>query len=724
MHSRQQRYRTRRKRGKVVKILEPGEEEKFDVSAAKVLISDKERRDKLRYTALKLSRDLTKKGIDNLEGLYDVPSKSQLEIMTIPSIKKFLDRGLKYIEENGLQMDYAESTHLVSSAIKTEEKERSVEKARSSQVQSTKISSLPTGFYKPQTSEERIRARFDAGYIDPNQSNAPIDEFSVELVKQMPGRTESKRTTEEEEYGREKSRHYGEIITRTRQRGMPGARESYVRNIYASKGEIEKNELARDIMSSSGSLYTRLFNKLQFYPGIDAKYVANKLTNLKMDLFHDDVEFITRFVEETPHLTEGQHRAILDEFFNIQKPDEPIAQDYTGSMIPVDEHIDELDKQLDVFTPANREVRANMDDVEPDSDIKETLGEEKSDNTSEVKDYDKGFDPIKGLPENKESYDNSYSLSYGDGYDGENGALSANASSYLMTENKEQKGAEWIHDDIKRGQAFISRAHDLERSEGYTERVANLFDSGESIIENARKQIDKIQDAASDPMKALDAAEQFSEVLKDPQGAAMKVGELLKDEVKSRAEDLARGVIPKDAPGVLDDMRGLLESKIQDTIEGGISEGAGGLGEIARRIPFGVHVPHMQAERVPTGQPVPYRQGQPIPTGRVVPHMQARPIPTGQQVPYREGQQIPIGQPVPYAQAQPIPIGQPVPLTRAQRVELRDNDELRKYTGSVRIKRKPVKKISRRRSHNQVGMIQRGVAESKAYKNVFNSTFS
>jgi len=152
-------------------------------------------------------------------------------------------------------------------------------------------------------------------------------------------------------------------------------------------------------------------------------------------------------------------------------------------------------------------------------------------------------EPTKTLPKLPNADRHAYGLIYGDGYNDSTplGNVGGNV------------------DQIEESKSHSSTFADLVERE----RVSNI--EQDIDVEEVSQRMGHVEDLLQDPRVAA---------------AAEKTAEFFKNEAKRRISRRLGGEVPKEAQGVLDDMKGILSSGERDRQNGGYSEGPGGTGEL------------------------------------------------------------------------------------------------------------------------------------------------
>lgn len=637
-------------------------------------------KERLEISLYRVTDELRGNGVEQFgeDDLIIVPYPSQIKKMAPKKRDKIFKYAIKFVEENGLQYKYPETMGL-KNLLLTEETRLTTERLRAAQVNATKIETVRPQ-RAPETAGQRIRRNMNKrAFLDNSQTNSvPFPTSSVD----------NSMTSEE------------------------NAINKLARDIAVDKDPT--GELAR-VCGGATITYMKLLETA--YKAQSKEEIAQTIAELTYDTW--DVEKQERAMKALTRIWE-----VSQEWTEESKEtQETLNQNAQGSLIPTDLSLDAYDKSQSGINPKELEEKADSSDdivtgqqLEPDDNKEQTQLAVTADRAPRNQLYEEtvqALEPTGELKKIADAWDNSYSLVYGDGYQGGNPVLgTAGASEQFVKDvrNGMDHVAQFTMDE---GQRKIDEAVRLAREGAPDHQYGPLYNQGKAMmaegqdmmrefekmqhsnlpsVQKAKEQVaqtvqNKFQEVLEDPNKALNALEQFGEVIKDPKGAVMKTGEMVADEMKRRTEDYALGKLPKDAPGVFDDMKGVLSSAVEDRKEGGHSQGAGGTGEI-----------NDYFERL-------RQAGGRIQGGVLSRARGARPDVGGQRQMGTSGTSTSSYFP------------------QSDNSLPKDDDELRKYTGSLKIARKPVPKISRKKAHNQVYAVQRGIAEYNAYKTVFNSSF-
>lgn len=267
------------------------------------------------------------------------------------------------------------------------------------------------------------------------------------------------------------------------------------------------------------------------------------------------------------------------------------------------------------------------------------------------KKYD--FEPTDRLSSIPGAAENAFSLIYGDGYEDNSylGNAVAEEASDIAGEFKEQ-----VEGRAKEFRVAGEKAAFDFATTGDTSSAAQMANDVKDQV------MGHVRDFASDPR----------------QGVASRAEAIGRD-LADRAASRISGRVPRDAPGVFDEMKGILNGALESKERGGYSEGAGGTGNL------------------PAG-PV-YRNQHGVGHGRAIDHDGSGGLSQAERdhMPFNERQLAYLHQFNPHMAG--------------------------KLAGPTKIKKKKPRRISSKRTSQQIDIVQQGNAAAAAYRDVFKTSF-
>ena len=381
--------------------------------------------------------------------------------------------------------------------------------------------------------------------------------------------------------------------------------------------------------------------------------------NIDEDEVRNLTESMSRYITGEP-LTSDQKDDLLNDIFRAT-PNMKLSDSVTADLLKLTDNFSS-NPSLAIDQGDEGDVMVEYDENPMLELIKPNTDESKYDQTERkynveppvqqpieskaLEEVEQSFEPTKDIAEVAGAFENAFSLIYGSEYD----------SAVYGTEN------------IERVKNFVEQSklmREIGEKHGIKEYIeygkSGLIESGEEVLKSAKKTgIESLKDIATDVMTGGEL---------DPWAAATSVAENVLAEGARRVRERVAGEVPRDAPGQLDELGGILRGGR------GFSEGAGGSGDL----------------------PVRYnRQGH----GGI----------------HASGNHITLAQRFPNINERPNadPRGKPVPI---------DTTLAGAAKGKTVIKKKKPRRISTRQWGNQVDLVQQGVAGANAYRNIFQNTY-